>query len=72
MPVITEHARAKVNLTLRVLGKRGDGYHELESLVAFADAGDVVTLDLDASLGVRVSGPFGAPMCRCVFTMVPP
>jgi len=60
MPVITEHARAKVNLTLRVLGKRGDGYHELESLVAFADAGDVVTLDLDASLGVRVSGPFGA------------
>ncbi len=33
-------ARAKINLTLRVLGRRPDGYHEIESLVAFADIGD--------------------------------
>ncbi len=41
---ITELARAKVNLTLDVLGKRSDGYHELRSLVAFADFGDSLTL----------------------------
>ena len=49
--VVIETARAKVNLTLRVLGRRADGYHELESFVAFADIGDEVTgLDL---LGVE-------------------
>ena len=35
-----EKAPAKINLTLRVLGRRADGYHELESLVAFADLAD--------------------------------
>jgi 4-diphosphocytidyl-2-C-methyl-D-erythritol kinase len=56
---ITEAARAKVNLTLKVHGKRADGYHELESLVAFADASDLITLDLNAAPDVAVSGPFG-------------
>lgn len=55
---LTETARAKVNLTLRVLGRRPDGYHELESLVAFAAIGDVVTLDVGAPAGVTVNGPF--------------
>jgi 4-diphosphocytidyl-2-C-methyl-D-erythritol kinase len=55
---LTEIARAKVNLTLRVLGRRPDGFHELESLVAFADIGDVVTLDVGSPAGVTVSGPF--------------
>ena len=41
---IREIARAKINLTLSVLGRRPDGYHEIESLVAFADVGDRVTL----------------------------
>lgn len=39
---LTELARAKVNLTLRVLGRRADGFHELDSIVAFADVGDVL------------------------------
>ncbi|WP_072385609.1 4-(cytidine 5'-diphospho)-2-C-methyl-D-erythritol kinase [Hyphomicrobium sp. CS1BSMeth3] len=56
--VLVETARAKVNLTLSVLGRRPDGYHELESLVAFADVGDEVTLQVDAPVGVTVSGPF--------------
>ncbi|WP_156886929.1 4-(cytidine 5'-diphospho)-2-C-methyl-D-erythritol kinase [Pleomorphomonas oryzae] len=43
MPIV-EEARAKVNLALHVIGRRPDGYHELDMLVAFADAGDTVTL----------------------------
>ncbi len=35
-------ARAKINLTLHVRGRRADGYHELESLVAFAGIGDAI------------------------------
>ena len=45
MPEIVELARAKINLTLSVLGRRADGYHSLSSLVAFADIGDRVVLD---------------------------
>ena len=41
---LVEDAPAKVNLTLRVLGRRADGYHELESLVVFAGVGDRLTL----------------------------
>jgi 4-diphosphocytidyl-2-C-methyl-D-erythritol kinase len=61
MTVFTESAPAKINLTLEVLGKRTDGYHELKSLVAFArEAADAVTLDTSLPVGSSVSGPFGA------------
>lgn len=52
-----EKAPAKVNLTLRVLGRRADGYHELESLVAFAGVGDALTFAPGAALTLTVSGP---------------
>jgi 4-diphosphocytidyl-2-C-methyl-D-erythritol kinase len=55
---IVERARAKVNLTLSVRGRRGDGYHELESLVAFADVHDTVTLEPGAACSVAVAGPW--------------
>lgn len=55
-----EFAPAKVNLTLRILRKRPDGYHDLESLVVFADAGDVLRLTPDAPLGLAVDGPTSA------------
>jgi 4-diphosphocytidyl-2-C-methyl-D-erythritol kinase len=58
--LLTETARAKINLTLRVVGCRADGYHDLESLVAFADVADTLTLDPGADLGLEVSGPFAA------------
>lgn len=57
---IIELARAKINLTLCIRGKRPDGYHELESLVTFADVGDLVTLTPDAKTGVTVAGPFAS------------
>ncbi len=55
--VLTEIARAKVNLTLRVLGRRPDGYHDLESLVAFADVGDGIDY-LPGAPDVTVTGRF--------------
>ncbi len=56
---IVELARPKVNLTLRILGRRPDGYHELASLVAFADGvADKVTLEA-GDPGIAVGGPFG-------------
>jgi 4-diphosphocytidyl-2-C-methyl-D-erythritol kinase len=58
--VFSEPAPAKVNLTLRILGKRADGYHDLESLVVFAGLADQVRLTLDAPLGLDVEGPTAA------------
>lgn len=58
MPTVTEKARAKINLTLSILGRRPDGYHALLSLVAFADVADIVTLDPGTPTGVTVAGPF--------------
>lgn len=57
---VTEYARAKINLTLSVLGRRGDGYHELLSLVAFADTADTLSLDPAGPPGIVVKGPFAS------------
>jgi 4-diphosphocytidyl-2-C-methyl-D-erythritol kinase len=54
------HAPAKVNLTLRVLARRPDGYHELESLVVFADFGDRLTFARGGDLALTVHGPSAA------------
>lgn len=57
---LQERARAKVNLTLRVLGRRPDGYHDLESLVAFADVADRLSMNLAQPRGLAIAGPFAA------------
>jgi 4-diphosphocytidyl-2-C-methyl-D-erythritol kinase len=57
---VREKAPAKVNLTLRVLGRRADGFHEIESLVAFADVGDALTLTPGDALALSVGGPTAA------------
>jgi 4-diphosphocytidyl-2-C-methyl-D-erythritol kinase len=57
---VRETAPAKVNLTLRVLGRRADGLHEIESLVAFADVGDALTLTPGDALALSVGGPTAA------------
>jgi 4-diphosphocytidyl-2-C-methyl-D-erythritol kinase len=54
---LAEFAPAKVNLTLAVLGRRQDGYHELESLVAFAALGDRLVLSPAAGMSLAVDGP---------------
>jgi 4-diphosphocytidyl-2-C-methyl-D-erythritol kinase len=55
--VLATLAPAKVNLTLRVLGRRPDGFHDLESLVVFAPFGDRIALRVGPQLGLTVSGP---------------
>ena len=41
---LSETAPAKINLDLRITGRRADGYHELDSLVVFAPVGDRLSL----------------------------
>lgn len=55
---LVERAPAKINLTLRVCGRRADGYHELESLVAFAEVADSLKLQPAPEDRLEVTGPF--------------
>ncbi len=58
MPQIEVFAPAKVNLTLHVTGQRPDGYHLLDSLVAFANFGDHLSVETANVLSLKVLGPF--------------
>ncbi len=75
MSAIAEAAPAKLNLYLHVVGRRDDGYHALDSLVAFADVADRVTVQPGVArialrgvdlppVGPRlvISGPFGTAL----------
>lgn len=75
---ITETAYAKINLALHVRKRREDGYHELETLFAFVDAGDVVTARPSEQDLLHITGEFagtlGAPFDNIVaraLTMLP-
>jgi 4-diphosphocytidyl-2-C-methyl-D-erythritol kinase len=52
-------APAKLNLTLEVVGKRADGYHLLDSLIAFTDYGDTLIATPADTLSLTLDGPFG-------------
>ena len=54
---VSVHAPAKINLTLHVTGQRADGYHELDSLVAFAGVADDLRIQIGNSLSLTVEGP---------------
>ncbi len=56
--MITDLARAKINLCLHVTGQRGDGYHLLDSLVVFADVADRITVAAADSLALTLTGPW--------------
>jgi 4-diphosphocytidyl-2-C-methyl-D-erythritol kinase len=58
--MLNDIGRAKVNLTLRVVGRRVDGYHDLESVVAFADCADRLTLAVGGELRLTCTGPLAA------------
>jgi 4-diphosphocytidyl-2-C-methyl-D-erythritol kinase len=60
--MIEEFAPAKVNLALHVTGRRADGYHLLDSLVVFADAGDRLTLSESDADRLTISGPFASAL----------
>ena len=54
---LTAFAPAKVNLYLHIIGRRTDGYHVLDSLIAFADIGDRITAEPATTLSLEISGP---------------
>jgi 4-diphosphocytidyl-2-C-methyl-D-erythritol kinase len=56
--IVRVAAPAKINLYLHVLGRRPDGYHALDSLVAFADIADLVTAQPADELSLVIDGPF--------------
>jgi 4-diphosphocytidyl-2-C-methyl-D-erythritol kinase len=60
--LVRRAAPAKLNLYLHVLGRRADGYHLLDSLVAFADVADVVTAQPAPALSLEITGPFAGAL----------
>ena len=62
--MLQDLAPAKVNLALHVLGRRADGYHLLDSLVAFAAVGDLLSVEASDRLTLRITGPFGAALAN--------
>lgn len=59
---VEELAHAKINLDLHVTGRRADGYHELDSLTAFAAFGDRLALAEHDRLELELTGPFAGPL----------
>lgn len=62
MTTISIAAPAKINLALHVTGQRPDGYHLLDTLVVFTEAGDRVTAELAASDVFTLDGPFAGAL----------
>lgn len=59
---VSRLARAKVNLALHATGQRADGYHLLDSLVVFAETGDLIHARAAADLTLRIDGPMAAAL----------
>lgn len=60
--VFAEAAPAKINLALHVTHRREDGYHDLESLIVFADVADELEVQAASSDSLAISGPFAAAL----------
>ncbi len=60
--MIVERAPAKINLALHIRHRRPDGYHELETLFAFAADGDTVTVVPATADSFAITGPFAAAL----------
>jgi len=55
----SEVAFAKINLALHVRRRRVDGYHDIETLFAFAQDGDILDAQGSDRLSLEIDGPFG-------------
>jgi 4-diphosphocytidyl-2-C-methyl-D-erythritol kinase len=62
--MLNEFAPAKLNLYLHITGRRADGYHDLDSLVAFAGVGDEVQLEPAESFSLTIEGPQAAALAH--------
>ncbi len=60
--MLSVRAPAKINLCLHIGARRGDGYHDLESLVVFADVGDELAFEDAEKLSLIVDGPFAGAL----------
>lgn len=56
--ILTIFAPAKLNLFLHITKRLSNGYHALDSLVAFADIGDIITIESAPSFSFHINGPF--------------
>jgi 4-diphosphocytidyl-2-C-methyl-D-erythritol kinase len=73
-------AYAKINLALHVRGRRRDGYHELETLFAFVDAGDELTarrserdeLSVVGEFASQLTDPFGNLVAKALTSLPHP
>jgi 4-diphosphocytidyl-2-C-methyl-D-erythritol kinase len=61
---LTAFAPAKVNLYLHLIGRRPDGHHLLDSLIAFADIGDRITAEPARTLSLEITGPEAAGLAN--------
>lgn len=59
---IQASAHAKLNLFLHVIGRRTDGYHRLDSLIAFASVHDTIRAEMGTGLTLALDGPFGGAL----------
>ena len=64
MSAIRETAFAKINLALHVCGRRRDGYHDIETIFAFCEDGDTLTVEPSGGFNLSIGGPFG-PALDC-------
>ncbi|MFM7621179.1 MAG: 4-(cytidine 5'-diphospho)-2-C-methyl-D-erythritol kinase [Alphaproteobacteria bacterium] len=56
--MITTHCPAKINLCLKILNQRPDGFHNLLSLVSKINLFDVLSVEKSSSFSLKISGPF--------------
>ena len=56
--VVYKEARAKINLSLLVTGRKSDGYHTLDSIIFFVSFCDRLSFRIDKELSLEISGPF--------------
>lgn len=59
--MVKEFARAKINLTLDILGKRADGYHEVEMIMQTLELADIIELETADEISLKISGNDSLP-----------